>query len=99
MPARVDAPASTQSPVDAGVQPSNTEELKMNKLRGSNIQNHQKPYRDNLKLTDVPTGPGPFRGKCSMDVLDMDTMAAAEGSSARFPASDNSKMQRRDNGE
>jgi hypothetical protein len=68
------------------------------KYRGANMQRHQKPYADNLNLTDRPVGYGPYRGDCSMDVLDMDTMAKAEGSTASFPQSENNAMTRRDNG-
>ncbi|MFZ2141534.1 MAG: hypothetical protein WAV78_32200 [Xanthobacteraceae bacterium] len=49
-------------------------------------------------MTDRPVGYGPYRGDGSMDVLDMDTMAKAEGSTARFPQSENSAMTKRDNG-
>jgi hypothetical protein len=68
------------------------------KYRGSNSQRHQRPYSDNLNLTDRPVGYGPYRGDGSMDVLDMDTMGKAEGSTARFPQSENSAMTKRDNG-
>jgi|HubBroStandDraft_2_1064218.scaffolds.fasta_scaffold1293499_2 hypothetical protein len=68
------------------------------KYRGANSQRHQRPYNDNLNLTDRPVGYGPYRGDGSMDVLDMDTMAKAEGSTARFPQSENSAMTKRDNG-
>jgi hypothetical protein len=50
-----------------------------NKLRGSNAQRHQQPYRDNLNLTDRPVGYGPYRGDGSMDVLDTDVAGSAEG--------------------
>ena len=52
------------------------------KYRGANSQRHQKPYTDNLKLTDRPVGYGPYRGDGSMDVTGVDEMAAAEGSNA-----------------
>ena len=68
------------------------------KYRGANSKRHQRPYNDNLNLTDRPVGYGPYRGDGSMDVLDMDTMAKAEGSTARFPQSENSAMTKRDNG-
>jgi hypothetical protein len=82
--------------------PINSNKKETNKMksrfRGASEQRHQKPYRDTLSLTDVPAGSNPYRGPGSMDVVDMNRMGEVEGSSARFPQSENNTMTKRDNG-
>jgi hypothetical protein len=69
----------------------------MAKLRGSNMQNHQKPYSDS-DLTDPPVGADPYRGPGNMDVLDMDTMGRAESNTTGVRSqSSNSRMAKRGN--
>jgi hypothetical protein len=71
--------------------------MKMAKLRGSNMQNHQKPYSDD-NLTDPPVGADPYRGPGNMDSLDMDTIARAENNTTGVrPQSSYSRMAKRDN--
>ena len=66
------------------------------KYRGSNSQRHQRPYSDNLNLTDPPVGYGPYRGDGSMDVLDTDVAGTAEKGSttATRPGQGNSAKAR-----